>query len=120
MDNLMTSRSIVGRNNSSDNGMLDAMFASALQKLLTHVHFRKRVSVEEQRAHKYDRFSRGTHIAYMICENFRATGAYEAVQGLSDFFSVRLQNDDVQDFDGRWDQAFSSASDMPSGVILQV
>ena len=34
-------------------------------------------------------------------------------------FSVRLQNDDVQDFDVRWDQALLSASDMPSDVILE-
>ena len=38
--------------------MLDVMTASALKKLLTHVHIRKRVSVEEQRAQKYDRFLR--------------------------------------------------------------
>ena len=31
---------------------------------------------------KYDRFSRGWYIAYMVKEHFRATGAYEAVQGL--------------------------------------
>ena len=38
--------------------MLDAMVASALKKLLnSHVHLRKRVRVEEQRAQKYDRFS---------------------------------------------------------------
>ena len=55
----------------------------------------------------------------MIYESFRATGAYEAVQGLSDLFSIRLQNDDVQDFDVRWDQALLSASDMPSDVILE-
>ena len=30
-----------------------------------------------------------------------------------------LQNDDVQDFDVRWDQALSSASDVPSDVILE-
>ena len=41
----------------------------------------------------------------MIYDHFLATGAYEAVQGLSDLFSIRLQNDDVQDFDVRWDQA---------------
>ena len=34
-------------------------------------------------------------------------------------FSVRLQNDDVQDFDVRWDQALLSASDMPSDVIQE-
>ena len=64
----------------------------------------KRVSVEEQRVRKYDRFSRGRQNAHMIYEHFRATGAYEAVQGLSDLVSTRLQNDDVQDFDVRRDQ----------------
>ena len=55
----------------------------------------------------------------MIYEYLRATGAYEAVQGLSNLFSVSLQNDDVQDFDVRWDQSLLSASEMPSDVILQ-
>ena len=72
--------------------MLDAMMASALRKLFDgHTHFRKRVSVEEQRAQKYDRFLRWRQIAYMICEHIRATGAYVAVQGLSNSFNVRLQ-----------------------------
>ena len=55
----------------------------------------------------------------MIYEYFRATGVYEAVQGLSIFFALSLQNDDVQDFDVRWDQALQSASDVPSDVILE-
>ena len=46
----------------------------------------------------------------MIYEHFRATGAYEAVQGLSDPFNIRLRNVDVQDFDGRWDRALLSAT----------
>ena len=101
-------------------GMLDAMIASAEKRLLDkHIHFRKRVSIEEQRAQKHDRFLRGRQNANMICEHFRATGACEAVQGLSNLFSVTLQNDDVQDFDVRWDQALLSASDMPSDVILE-
>ena len=79
----------------------------------------KRVSVEEQRAQKSDRFVRGTQIAYMIHEYFRAAGAYEVVQGLSDLFTKSFQNDDVQDFDVRWDQALSSVSEMPSDVILE-
>ena len=83
--------------------MLDAMIASALKRLLhKHIHLRNRASVDEQRAQKYDRFSRGEQLAYMIHEHFRATGAYEAIQGLSDLFSIRLQRDDVQDFCVRW------------------
>ena len=55
----------------------------------------------------------------MIYEHFRATGACEAVQRLSDLFSVRLQNDDVQDFYVRWDEALLSASDILSDVTLE-
>ena len=103
-----------------DFDMIDAMVASAMKKLLnTQVHFRKRVSVEEQRAQKHDRFLRGRQISYMIYEYFLATRAYEAVQGLSDLFIISLQNHDVQDFDVRWDEALLSASDMPSDVILE-
>ena len=111
IDELVTSRSILERTDFPGYNMLDAIIASALKKLLnTHVHFRKRVSVEEGRAQKYNRFLRGRQIAFMTHEHFRATRAYEAVQGLSDLFNVLLQNDDVQDFDVRWDRAMLSAS----------
>ena len=100
--------------------MLDAIIASALNKLLnTQSHFWKRVSVEEQRTQNSDRFLRGGQIAYIIFEYFRATGAYEAVQGLSDLFNIRLQNDDVQDFDTRWDKALLAASEMPTDMVLE-
>ena len=43
IDELMTSRSIIGRNDFTDYDMLDAMIAPALKKHLDkHVHFRKR------------------------------------------------------------------------------
>ena len=106
IDELLTSRSVVGRTDFPDYDLLDAMIASALQKLLDkHVHFRRSVSVEEQHARKYDRILRGKKIAYMIYEHFCATRAYDAVQSLSDLLNIRLQNGDDQDFDVRWDQA---------------
>ena len=49
IDHLMMSRSITGRTHFSDYDMLDAMITSALKKLLTSVHFWKRVSVAEWR-----------------------------------------------------------------------
>ena len=120
IDELKTSRSIVGRTDFPDFDMLDAMLASALKKILiTQVPFRKSVSVEEQRAEKYDRFSRGRQLTYMIYEYLRAAGAYEAVQGLSDLFTMSLQNDDVQDFDVRWDHALLTVSEIPSDAILE-
>ena len=54
---LVTSRSIAGQPNFPDFDMLETMIASALEKLLnTQSNFRKRVSVEEQRAQNSDRF----------------------------------------------------------------
>ena len=100
--------------------LLNTMNASALKGLSDkHIHFRKRVSVEEQRAQKHDRFSRGRQIACMIFEHSRATGAFEAVKGLSNLFSISLQNDDVQDVDARWDQALLTVNEIPSDVILE-
>ena len=77
------------RTDFTDYDMLDAMIASTVKMLLTtHVHFRKRVCVEEQRAQKGQPIL--TREAYCFCDHFRATGAYEAVQGISDLFNVRL------------------------------
>ena len=58
-------------------------------------------------------------MAYMIYEHFRATGAHEAVQGLRDLFHIRSQNDDVDEFDVRWDQALLSASETPTEMVLE-
>ena len=52
------------------------------------MHFRRRVCTEELRAQNDTRFLRGRQIASIIYENFRATGNYDAVQGLSDLCNV--------------------------------
>ena len=60
IDDLVTSQSITGRKDFPDFEMRDAKIASALKRLLDkHIHFRKRVSVEERRAQNFDRFLRG-------------------------------------------------------------
>ena len=68
INDLLTSRSITGRRDFTEYEMLDARIASTLKNILTSVHFRREVSVEEQRAQKDDRFLRGRQIAYMIYE----------------------------------------------------
>ena len=55
----------------------------------------------------------------MIYEYFRATGAYEAVQGFAEFVSMTLQNDDVQDLDVRWDHGLLKVREMPSDPMLE-
>ena len=53
--------------------LLDAMIASALNKIIHNSHFNRRISLEEQEAQKQDRFLRGRQIAYLIYDYFRVT-----------------------------------------------
>ena len=109
-DDLKTSQSIGGRRD-FDFEMVDAMIASALRRIIFNTSFKRRVSIEEQRAQKHNRFLRGRQIACMIHDNFQATGACDAAQGQSDLFNICLQKDDVQDFDTRWDQILLGTSE---------
>ena len=51
---------------------LDARIASALNKIIHNSQFRRRISLEEQKAQKQDRFLRGRQIAYLIYDYFRS------------------------------------------------
>ena len=44
--------------------LLDAKTASALNRIIHNSHFKRRISLEEQKAQKEDRFLRGRQIAY--------------------------------------------------------
>ena len=78
--------------------MLDAKIASVLNKIIKNSQLKK-VSLEEQKAQKEDRFLRGRQIAFMIYDNFRVTGAHDTGLDYADLFSVTLRNDNVQDKD---------------------
>ena len=67
----------------------------------------KKISVEEQRAQKDNRFLRGRQIAHLIYEYVRPTGSDDEIQGLSGFIRIKLDNDKIQDFAERWEQALS-------------
>ena len=83
--------------------VLDARIASALNRIIHNSHFKRRISLEEQKAQKQDRFLRGRQIAYLIYEYFRVTGANDSVENYADLFTIGLRNDDIQEFDSKWD-----------------
>ena len=68
--------------------------------------FKTKVSLEEQKAQKEDRFLRGREIAYLIFDYFQVTDVNESVLDYTDLFTVVLRNDKVQEFDARWDKLF--------------
>ena len=81
--------------------VLDARIASALNKIIHNSHFRRRISLEEQKAQKQDRFLRGRQIAYLIYDYFRVTGIHDFVENFADLFTIVLRNDDIQEFDSK-------------------
>ena len=82
---------------------LDARIASALNKIIHNSHFKRRISLEEQKAQKKDRFLRGKQIAHLFCEHLRVIGADDSVENYTDMFTILLRNDDIQEFDSKWD-----------------
>ena len=101
VDDLMSSSSIRGISMPNFE-VLDARIASALNRIIHNSHFKRRISLEEQKAQKQDRFLRGRQIAYLIYEYFRVTGANDSVENYADLFTIGLRNDDIQEFDSKW------------------
>ena len=118
VDDLLSSSSIRGIQMPNFE-VLDARIAQALNRIIQNSHFKRRVSLEEMKAHKEDRFLRGRQIAYLICEYFRVTGANESVENYADQFTIVLRNDDIQEFDSKWDGILLSMTQIPSDATLE-
>ena len=97
--------------------VLDARIASALNKIIHNSQFKRRISLEELKAQKEDRF-RGRQIAYLIYEHYRVTRNHDSVENYTDLFTV-LRNDDIQEFDSKWDGIQLSMTKIPHDDILE-
>ena len=102
VDDLKSSCSNIGIR-TPDFEVLDAKIASALNWIIHNSHFKRKISLEEQKAQKKDRFLRGRQIAYLIYDQFRVTGTHDSVENYTDLFTIGLRNDDIQEFDLEWD-----------------
>ena len=97
--------------------VLDARIASALNKIIHNSYFKRRISLEEQKAQKQDRFLRGRQNAYY--DYFRVTGAMILSENYTDLFTIVLRNDDIQEFDSKWDGILFSMTKIPPDDILE-
>ena len=99
--------------------VLDARIASALDKIIHNSQFKRRISLEEQKAQKQDSFFRGRQIVYLIYEYFRVIGSHDSVENYADLFTISLRNDDVQEFDSKWNGILLSMTKIPHDDILE-
>ena len=65
VDDVKSSHSVRGTHGPNFE-LLDARIASVLNKIIQNTRFKKKVSLEEMKAQKEDRFLRGRQIAYLI------------------------------------------------------
>ena len=115
VDDLKSSCSVKGIR-MPDFEVLDAKIASALNRIIHNTQFKRKVSLEEQKAQKEDRFLRGRQIAYLTYEYFRVTGANDSVENYADLFTIVLR---IQEFDSKWDGILLSMTKIPSDDILE-
>ena len=99
--------------------VLDARIASALNKIIHNSYFKRRISLEEQMAQQ-DRFLRDRQIAYLINEYFWVTGAHDSVENYADPFTIGLRNDDIQEFDSKWDGILLSMTKIPHDILEEL
>ena len=118
VDDLKSSCSVRGIQ-TPDFEVLDAKIASALNRIIHNAQFKRKLSLEEQKAQQEDRFLRGRQIAYLIYEYFRVIGANDSVENDADLFTIVLGIDDIQEFDSKWDGILLSMTKIPSVDILE-
>ena len=98
--------------------VLDAKIASALNRIIRNTRFKRKVSLEEQKAQKEDRFLRGIQIDNLIYEYFRVTGANDSVENYADLFTIALRKDDIQEFDSKWHGILLSMIKIPPVDVM--
>ena len=100
--------------------VLDARIASALNKIIHNSQFNKRIiSLEEQKGPERGPFPSSRQIAYLIYDHFWVTGTHDSVENYTDLFTIVLRNDDIQEFDSKWDGILLSMTKIPHDDILE-
>ena len=55
----------------------------------------------------------------MIYDHFRVTGSHDSVEDYTDLFTIVPRNDDIQEFDSKWDGILLSLTKIPHDDILE-
>ena len=81
-----------------------------------HPQYNSKTSTKAQKEY---RFFHGKQIAFLIYEYFRVIGANDSVENNADLFTIGLRNDDIKEFDSKWDEIKLSMTKIPQDDILE-
>ena len=120
IDDLLTSQSIEGRRDFPDFEMLDAKIASALRKIIFNTSFKKESQCWRAASSKTTSIpERKTKLFTWSSATSKQSKLMMQLKEYVICLIFCLQNDDVQDFDTRWDQILLGTSKLPHNNVLQ-
>ena len=118
VDDLKSSCSIRGTR-TPDFEVIDAENCFSTERHHQNTRFKKKVSLEETKAPKRGPFPPRKTDCLLVYDYFRVIGANDSVENYADLFTVVLQNDDIQEFDSKWDGILLSMTQIPADDILE-
>ena len=80
---------------------------------------KRRISLDEQKAQKQDLCLRDRQITYLVYDYFQVTDIHDSVENYTNLFTIVLRNDDIQEFDSKWDGILLSMTKIPHDDILE-
>ena len=99
--------------------VLDAKIASALNKIIHNSHFKRRISLEEQKGPEAGPFPSWQTDCLLDLRLLPGHWSHESVENYADLFTISLRNDDIQEFDSKWDGILLSVTKIPPDDILE-
>ena len=96
--------------------VLDARIASALNRIIHNSHFNRRISLEEKKDREAGPFPFAADRLASITS--RSLGSNDSVENYADLFTIGLRNDDIQEFDSKWDGILLSMTKIPPDDIF--
>ena len=99
--------------------VLDAKIASALNRIIYNTQFKRNVSLEEQTVPKRGLFPSWKTDRLPDLRVFLGHWSQWFRRELADLLAIALRNDDIQEFDSKWDGILLSMTKIPSDDILE-
>ena len=119
MGDLKSSRSVRGTHGPKSELLRRENCFSTEENHPEYLLLEKGQSGGNERPKKKTVFLRGRQIPFLIHEQFRVTGTDSSVENYTDLFTIALRNDDIQEFDSKWDGILSSMTQIPFDEILE-
>ena len=107
-EDLRTSEGVYSQTSPSHFVTLDSKIANA---------FKKKVSIEEQKAQNENRLLRGKEITFRILRSLQVTGTDGSIGDFSDLMGVTRRGDNVQGVDTMWDEVLVSIERTEDGIL---